>query len=111
VDFDPAGFAWIDCTDSDQSVISFLRRARDPHDFVVVACNFTPVPRHGYRVGVPAPGFYREVINTDGAVYGGSNLGNGGGVPAEPTPWQGQPHSVLLTLPPLATLLLKPIRG
>jgi 1,4-alpha-glucan branching enzyme len=73
-----------------------------------VAGNFTPVPRHGYRVGVPQPGHYRELLNSDAAVYGGSNLGNGGGVRAGPTPWQGQPNSVALTLPPLATVMLKP---
>jgi 1,4-alpha-glucan branching enzyme len=110
VDFEPAGFSWIDCNDSAQSIVSFLRRARDPDDFVVVACNFTPVLRHGYRVGVPAPAFYREILNTDAALYGGSDVRNGG-VPAEPTPWQGQPCSVVLTLPPLATVVLKPARG
>jgi 1,4-alpha-glucan branching enzyme len=111
VDFEPAGFSWIDCNDSAQSIVSFLRRARDRDDLVVVACNFTPVPRHGYRVGVPAPAFYREILNTDAALYGGSDLGNGGGVWAEPIPWQGQPCSVVLTLPPLATLVLKPGRA
>jgi 1,4-alpha-glucan branching enzyme len=111
VDFEPAGFSWIDCNDWEQSIVSFLRRAQNPDDFVVVACNFTPVPRHGYRVGVPAPGLYREILNTDAALYGGSGAGNEGGSRAEPTPWQGQPHSVVLTLPPLATLVLKPARA
>jgi 1,4-alpha-glucan branching enzyme len=111
LDADPAGFAWIDCTDWEQSVVSFVRRARDAEDFVLVACNFTPVPRHGYRVGVPAPGYYREVLNSDAGEYGGSNLGNAGGAWAEPTPWQGQPHSLVLTLPPLAVLMLKLSRG
>jgi 1,4-alpha-glucan branching enzyme len=108
VDYEPAGFSWIDCSDAQQSVVAFVRRARDPEDFVLFVPNFTPVPRHGYRVGVPAPGYYRELINTDAAVYGGGNVGNDGGVWAEPTPWQGQPYSVRLTLPPLATLVLKP---
>jgi 1,4-alpha-glucan branching enzyme len=107
LDTDPAGFAWIDCTDWEQSVISFVRRARDPEEFVLVVCNFTPVPRHAYRLGVPAPGYYRELMNTDGADYGGGNVGNEGGRRAEPTPWQGQPHSIMLTLPPLAVLMLK----
>jgi 1,4-alpha-glucan branching enzyme len=111
LDADPAGFAWIDCTDWEQSVVSFVRRARDADDFVLVVCSFTPVPRHGYRVGVPAPGYYQEVLNSDAAVYGGSNVGNEGGVWAEPTPWQGQPHSLVLTLPPLAVLMLKLSRG
>jgi 1,4-alpha-glucan branching enzyme len=108
LDFDPAGFAWIDCADWEQSVVSFVRRARDADDCVVVACNFTPVPRRAYRVGVPRPGFYRELVNTDAAVYGGSDVGNEGGVAAAATPWQGQPHSILVTLPPLAVLFLKP---
>ena len=108
LDADPAGFAWIDCADWEQSVVSFVRRARDAGDFVLVVCNFTPVPRHTYRVGVPGPGYYQELINSDAGEYGGSNLGNEGGAWAEPTPWQGQPHSLALTLPPLAVLVLKP---
>jgi 1,4-alpha-glucan branching enzyme len=108
LDCDPAGFAWIDCADWEQSVVSFVRRARDGADCVVVACNFTPVPRRAYRIGVPRPGYHRELVNTDAAAYGGGDVGNEGGVWAEPTPWQGQPHSVLLTLPPLAVLFLKP---
>ena len=66
------------------------------------------MPREGYRVGVPAPGFYRELLNSDSTYYGGSNMGNTGGVPSEPLPWQGQQHSVLLTVPPLAVVFLKP---
>ena len=108
VDFDPAGFQWMDCSDAEQSVVAFVRRARDPRDLVLVVCNFTPVPRAGYRVGVPAEGFYRELLNTDAAYYGGSNLGNAGGVRAEPRPWTGQPWSVTLTLPPLGVVMLKP---
>jgi 1,4-alpha-glucan branching enzyme len=109
LDADPAGFAWIDCADWEQSVVSFVRRARDAGDAVIVVCNFTPMPRYAYRVGVPRPGYYRELINSDAAEYGGGNLGNAGGVWAESTPWQGQPHSVALTLPPLAVLALKPV--
>jgi 1,4-alpha-glucan branching enzyme len=108
VDFGPAGFEWIDCGDWEQSVVSFLRWARGHAACVVVVSNFTPVPRHGYRVGVPFPGYYRELVNTDSELYGGSNVGNWGGVHAEPVPWQGRPHSVVLTLPPLATVMLKP---
>jgi len=111
VDFEPVGFQWMDCSDADQSVVAFVRRGRDPRDVVLVACNFTPVPRHGYRVGVPAEGFYRELLNTDAAWYGGSNVGNGGGVRAEPWPWGGQPWSVSLTLPPLGVVILKPGPG
>jgi 1,4-alpha-glucan branching enzyme len=108
VDFSPDGFQWIDCDDSDASVVSFLRRARDPEDFLVFVCNFTPVVREGYRIGVPRGGFYHERINTDGAIYGGSNVGNAGNVLAEPVPTHGQPQSLLLTLPPLATLVFRP---
>jgi 1,4-alpha-glucan branching enzyme len=112
VDFSWEGFQWIDLHDVDQSAISFLRRAAagDPAqaECIVVVANFTPVPREGYRVGVPFLGFYRELLNSDAEVYGGSNLGNRGGLPADEIPWQGQPYSVLLTLPPLAVVFLKP---
>ena len=108
VDFSWEGFQWIDFHDVDQSVVSFIRRASDPSDFVLTVANFTPVPREGYRVGVPAPGFYRELLNSDAACFGGGNLGNAGGRYSEPTPWQGQQHSILLTVPPLAVVFLKP---
>ncbi|RMH14162.1 MAG: 1,4-alpha-glucan branching enzyme, partial [Gammaproteobacteria bacterium] len=72
--------------------------------------NLTPVPRHGYRLGVPLPGHYAEVLNTDAEVYGGGNLGNAGGVTAEDQPWMGQPHSVVITLPPLSCLIFRPQR-
>jgi 1,4-alpha-glucan branching enzyme len=108
VDFDPAGFEWIDCRDGQQSVVSFLRRAKNPDDFVVFASNFTPVPRFGYRVGVPIGGYYRELLNSDAAIYGGSNLGNIGGTMAEAVPANGHSFSLVLTLPPLATVVLKP---
>jgi 1,4-alpha-glucan branching enzyme len=107
VDFEPAGFAWIDCTDNENSVISFVRYARDPRDHVLVVCNFTPIPRHRYRVGAPAAGYYAEQLNTDAAVYGGSGVGNGGGCWTEPVAAHGHEQSLLLTLPPLACLILK----
>ena len=108
VDFESRGFEWIDHNDRDQSVISFLRKAQDGERFVVAITNFTPVPRHGYRIGVPKPGYYRELVNTDSMFYGGSNLGNeGGGVRAEGIPAHGRPHSLGVTLPPLATLYLE----
>ena len=107
VDFEPAGFSWIDCHDADNSVVSMMRRARDDRDFVVVVANFTPVLRHGYRIGVPAGGWYSELLNSDSEVYGGSNVGNGGGVQADARPMQGFNHSLSLTLPPLGLLLLK----
>ncbi len=98
----------MDCSDADQSIVAFARFGRAPGDLTVCVCNFTPVPRHGYRVGVPRGGFYREILNTDSAYYGGSDLGNGGGVVGEAIPWHGQSHSVLLTLPPLAAVWLAP---
>jgi 1,4-alpha-glucan branching enzyme len=107
-DFEPAGFEWIDLTDADHSTISFLRRGHDPENVVVVVCNFTPVPRLGYRVGVPRGGYYRELLNTDATPYGGSGLGNLGGVEAQAQPWHGRPVSLVLDLPPLGVLFLKP---
>ncbi|HEV1996114.1 MAG TPA: 1,4-alpha-glucan branching protein GlgB, partial [Candidatus Acidoferrum sp.] len=111
VDFDWHGFEWMDCHDSDHGVLSFVRRAKDPGDFLLVVANLTPVVRENYRVPVPAPGFYREVLNTDAAAYGGTNVGNLGGVPADPMAWGDHPHSLKLTLPPLAALFLKPTRA
>ena len=106
-EFDWQGFEWIDCHDADQSVLSFVRRADD--EFLIVIVNFTPVPRHGYRIGVPRSGPYQEVFNSDSQYYGGSNLGNGGqALWAEDIPWMGRPHSLQLTLPPLAGIVLKP---
>jgi 1,4-alpha-glucan branching enzyme len=105
-DCEPEGFEWIDANDSANSVLSFLRRGGPDDPVAVVVCNFTPVPRSGYRLGVPAGGRYREALNSDSAIYGGSNVGNGGGVAAEPVPWHGRPFSVSLTLPPLGSLVL-----
>jgi 1,4-alpha-glucan branching enzyme len=110
VDFDGAGFEWIDCHNYQDSVLSFIRKARDPHDFVVACCNFTPVPRQGYRLGVPERCWFEEIFNSDSQYYGGSNLGNGPGVMADDQPHHGRPHSIMLTLPPLAVTLLKPKR-
>jgi len=107
VDYEPEGFQWMDCSDWEASVVSFVRRAKEPRDFLLFVCNFTPIPRHRYDVGVPAPGFYRELLNTDAQVYGGSNVGNSGGVHAELAPHHGQPHHLVLTLPPLATVVFK----
>jgi 1,4-alpha-glucan branching enzyme len=111
VDFSWEGFQWIDLHDVDQSALSFLRRAKADDvaqaECLVIAANFTPVPREGYRVGVPAPGFYRELLNSDAEAYGGSNMGNKGGLPADEIPWQGQPCSILITLPPLAVVYFK----
>jgi 1,4-alpha-glucan branching enzyme len=107
VDFEGAGFSWIDCNDNENSVVSLIRRARDPHDFTIVVANFTPVPRPKYRVGVPESGWYRELLNSDSERYGGSNMGNGGGVQSEAVAAHGFEHSLSLTVPPLGFLLLK----
>ena len=107
IDFDGSGFRWIDCQDNENSVISMIRRARDPHDFTVMIANFTPVPRPAYRVGVPEWGWYRELLNSDSECYGGSNMGNGGGVHTEAIPAHGFDQSISLTVPPLGFLLLK----
>ncbi|OFV95794.1 MAG: 1,4-alpha-glucan branching enzyme [Acidobacteria bacterium RIFCSPLOWO2_02_FULL_61_28] len=107
VDFHHSGFEWIDFHDWEHSVISFLRRAKNPKDFLLIACNFTPVLRTDYRVGVPEDGYYRELLNSESAAYGGSNLGNGGGARAEPIPCHGRPHSLRLALPPLSVTVFK----
>jgi 1,4-alpha-glucan branching enzyme len=107
VDFDYRGFEWIDIKDVDQSVISFLRRAADGEECIVFVCNFTPVPRHSYKIGVPQAGYYKEILNTDAESFGGSNVGNGGGVQAHPKSHHGRPASIEITLPPLAVVAFK----
>ena len=106
-DFDGRGFYWIDCNDATDSVLSYLRFDCNG-GFVVVALNLTPVPRQGYRLGVPKGGEYLEVMNTDAEIYGGSNMGNAGKVVASEEPWMGQAHSIWVTLPPLACIVLRP---
>jgi 1,4-alpha-glucan branching enzyme len=103
----PQGFEWIDFRDADATVVSFLRRGRNPEEELVFVFNFTPVVRYGYRLGVPRPGFYRELLNSDSAYYGGSNVGLDGGREAEPVPNHGREQSLNLTLPPLGCLVLK----
>jgi 1,4-alpha-glucan branching enzyme len=107
LDTDPAGFEWVDCNDTAASVISLLRRSKSAKDTILVVCNFTPLPRENYRVGVPSGGFWRELLNSDAREYGGSGWGNFGGVMAQAKPTHGRPYSVSLTLPPLAALFLK----
>ncbi|OAN53123.1 1,4-alpha-glucan branching enzyme [Paramagnetospirillum marisnigri] len=107
LDNDSRGFAWIDCTDRDNSVLTWRRMAQDPADFLVVAGSYTPLVRENYRIGVPEAGYYREILNTDSEWYGGSNVHNDGGVWADEVPWNGQPWSIRLTLPPLATCVFK----
>ncbi len=107
LDNDPAGFEWIDCSDADNSVLVFLRKAKSSGDLILVACNFTPVPRANYRVGAPCGGFWTEILNSDATIYGGSGCGNGDGIEAAPIPMHGRHWSLNLTLPPLATVVLK----
>lgn len=108
LDFNGDGFEWIDCHDADHGVISFVRKAKDWKDMLVFVCNFTPVVYNGYRIGVPLPGYYKEVLNSDSEIYGGSGQGNAGGVYAQEYQWQGRQYSMELTIPPLGVLVLKP---
>ena len=107
LDNDPAGFEWVDCNDSAASILSFLRKGKSEKETILVICNFTPVPREKYRVGVPFGGYWRELLNSDATDYNGSGMGNGGGVQAEGRPAHGRPYSLSMTLPPLAVLFLK----
>ena len=100
------GFEWIDFHDADNSVVSFVRKSREG-EMIVFIVNATPIVRHNYRLGVPQPGFYRETINTDAETYGGGNVGNLGGVQSEGVHWMGREQSILIQLPPLATLAFK----
>jgi 1,4-alpha-glucan branching enzyme len=107
LDFSPAGFEWIDCNDSDSSVVSLLRKGHSTDDLVMAVCNFTPVPRLNYRVGAPRGGFWKEVLNSDAPIYGGSGMGNMGGAEAAPLSLHGRSHMLTLTLPPLSAVFLK----
>jgi len=107
LDTDPGGIEWIDANDSDNSVLSYLRKSRDGKGEIVVVCNFTPVPRYSHRIGVPHAGFWREVLNTDAREYGGSGLGNLGGVSTASIPCHGRPQSLDLVLPPLGVVALR----
>ena len=108
VDFDSAGFEWIDCNDVEHSVVSLIRKGRTRDDIVAVVCNFTPVTHFNYRIGVPQPGFWRELLNSDAKEYGGSGQGNLGRVEAAPIPFHGRSYSLTITLPPLAAVFFKP---
>jgi 1,4-alpha-glucan branching enzyme len=106
VDFEPAGFEWIDCNDADSSVVSLLRKGRRDESAVMAVCNFTPVVRANYRVGVPRGGIWRELLNSDAKEYGGSGVGNLGAVEAAPIAAHGRRYSLFLSLPPLAIIFL-----
>ena len=106
-DFSPEGFEWVDFGDANNSTLFFLRKSRDASQWILAAFNFTPVPRHNYRVGVPRPGYWKEMLNSDAQIYGGSGQGNAGGAEASNMKWHHRPHSLLLTLPPLGALFLQ----
>ncbi len=106
-DFDAAGFEWVDCNDSENSVISYMRKDPNGDDPILVVCNFTPVVRNNFRFGVPSAGFWKEILNSDAVEYYGSGQGNMGGADAYPIPFHGRPYSINLTLPPLGALILK----
>jgi 1,4-alpha-glucan branching enzyme len=110
IDFDYHGFEWVDCHDYDNCTLSYIRKAKNHEDFLVVICNFTPVPRHNFRIGVPRKCWYQEIFNTDSKYYSGSNVGNYPGVTADDLSSHGRPYSLSLTLPPLAMLVFKPQR-
>ena len=107
LDRDAAGFEWIDCKDFERSILSFIRRGRNPAELLVFACNFTPVPRQHYLIGVPQDGHWQEVLNSDAPLYGGSGQGNFGGLIAAPNPVHGRPFSLSMTLPPLGVVVFK----
>jgi 1,4-alpha-glucan branching enzyme len=106
LDFESGGFDWIDCHDNEQSIISYIRRARDG-SFAIIVLNFTPVLRKGYRIGVPQAGHYRELFNSDASYYGGSNQGNGAGLNSENKAWMNQMQSLVVTIPPLGAVILE----
>jgi 1,4-alpha-glucan branching enzyme len=110
VDFEWFGFEWIDCHNWQDSVLVYIRKAKDPQDYVIVCCNFTPVPRIGYKIGVPEACWFEEISNSDSTFYGGSDLGNGGGIQALPQESHGRPASMQVTLPPLGLVVFKPRR-
>jgi 1,4-alpha-glucan branching enzyme len=106
-DFSPDGFEWIDFNDRENSTLFFLRKSRSGEEVILGAFNFTPAPRHNYRVGVPLPGFWKEILNSDAPFYGGSGQGNYGGVEAGSMKWQGRPYSIRITLPPLSAVFFR----
>jgi 1,4-alpha-glucan branching enzyme len=107
LDCDPAGFEWIDCGDSESSVVSLMRKGKSAATIILAVCNFTPVPRQNYRIGAPRAGYWREILNSDAREYGGSNMGNLGGVEAAPVPLHGRRNSLTLILPPLSVCFFK----
>jgi 1,4-alpha-glucan branching enzyme len=108
VDFDASGFEWVDCNDWERSVVSFLRKGKDPREMTLFVCNFTPMPRYNYRVGVPLACHWKEMLNSDAPLYGGSGQGNMGGLESVPVPVHGRPYSLNMMLPPLGMVAFRP---
>lgn len=106
-DFDPKGFEWMDCNDWENSILAFIRKGSDPDDLILVACNFTPIPREKYKVGVPKEGFWQEILNSDAKEYGGSGVGNAGAVVTQPIPLHNKKQSLVLKLPPLGLVVFR----
>jgi 1,4-alpha-glucan branching enzyme len=107
MDCESSGFEWIDGSDSQQSILSFMRKSGGAGEMILVVSNFTPVPRYGYRVGVPRPGVWREILNSDAKIYGGADVGNFGETPSQPVLAHGRQNSLNLNVPPLGTIFLK----
>jgi 1,4-alpha-glucan branching enzyme len=107
MDCHPAGFEWIDCDDADSSAVTLIRKAKSSSTIILVVCNFTPVPRYSYRLGSPRGGYWQEILNSDAGDYGGSNMGNLGGVETVPVPLHGRPYSLTITLPPLSVCFFR----
>jgi 1,4-alpha-glucan branching enzyme len=107
-DCEASGFEWIDCGDFEQGVVSFLREGKIANDYLLIACNFTPVPRYNYHIGAPWGGRWQELLNSDAPIYGGAGQGNLGEAIAAPIPWHGRSHLLNVTLPPLAIVVFKP---
>jgi 1,4-alpha-glucan branching enzyme len=107
LDFEQTGFEWIDCNDVEHSVVSLIRKGRSLDDVIAVVCNFTPVTHCNYKIGVPQPGFWKELLNSDATEYGGSGQSNLGGVEAKLIPFHGRSYSMTITVPPLAAVFLK----
>jgi len=109
LDFSYEGFEWIDCNDIEHSIVSFMRKGKNQEDMLIFVCNFTPVPHSRYRIGVPFNLYYKEILNSDSEIYGGSNMGNMGGLHAENIHFHGKPFSLELQIPPLSTIVFKPV--
>jgi hypothetical protein len=107
LDCEPTGFEWVDCNDWQHSIVSFIRKGKTTSDVVLAVFNFTPVPREAYLVGVPVDGYWQEIFNSDAEFYGGSNMGNGGGVQAQEKEVHGRPYSLLIVVPPLGAVFFK----